>query len=392
MTPHAEQRGPFPAFPYPLIDRVLEVEPGVRAVGSKLVSANEPYFVGHFPGAPVLPGVLVCEALVQLGAYLDEDAEDLRLLTVDRARFRRPAVPGDALRLEVTRRAPGSPSQLRGVVSVGTALVAEVDFSAARPAGPRIHPTAVVAGGAELGADVTIGPYAVIGRHVRMGAGCRIGPHAVVDGHTTLGAGTRIFPFASVGSIPQDLKYRGEPSTLELGEANIVREFVSINPGTAAGGMATRTGKGCLFMVNAHVGHDCRLGDHVIVSPGAALGGHVTVEDHAIIGGLVGVHQFVRIGESALCAAGAMVSMDVPPYCVAAGDRARLHGLNVVGLRRRGFTPAALATLKRAYRMLFQAPGTRRDAVTRTREALGHVAEVARLLEFVQASQRGVCR
>ena len=121
MTPHAEQRGPFPAFPYPLIDRVLEVEPGVRAVGSKLVSANEPYFVGHFPGAPVLPGVLVCEALVQLGAYLDEDAEDLRLLTVDRARFRRPAVPGDALRLEVTRRAPGSPSQLRGVVSVGTA-------------------------------------------------------------------------------------------------------------------------------------------------------------------------------------------------------------------------------------------------------------------------------
>jgi len=134
MTPHAEQRGPFPAFPYPLIDRVLEVEPGVRAVGSKLVSANEPYFVGHFPGAPVLPGVLVCEALVQLGVYLDEDAEDLRLLTVDRARFRRPAVPGDALRLEVTRRAPGSPSQLRGVVSVGTALVAEVDFSAARPA------------------------------------------------------------------------------------------------------------------------------------------------------------------------------------------------------------------------------------------------------------------
>src|SRR5882724_5997902 len=392
MTPHA-QRGPSPAFPYRLIDRVLEVEPGVRAVGTKLVSANEPYFVGHFPGAPVLPGVLVCEALVQLGMYLaGEEAEDLRLLTVDRARFRRPAVPGDALRLEVTRRAPGAPWQLRGVVSAGTALVAEVYFSAAPPAGPRIHPTAVVAGGAELDEDVAIGPYAVVGRHVRMAAGCRIGPHAVVDGHTTLGAGTRIFPFASVGSIPQDLKYRGEPSTLELGEANIVREFVSINPGTAAGGMATRTGKGCVFMVNAHVGHDCRLGDHVIVSPGAALGGHVTVEDHAIIGGLVGVHQFVRIGESALCAAGAMVSMDVPPYCVVAGDRARLHGLNVVGLRRRGFSSATLATLKRAYRMLFQAAGTRRDAVTRTAGALGHVPEVAQLLDFVRASQRGVCR
>src|SRR5438132_12620460 len=150
--------------------------------------------------------------------------------------------------------------------------------------------------------------------------------------------------------------------------------------------MATRTGKGCVFMVNAHVGHDCRLGDHVIVSPGAALGGHVTIEDHAIIGGLVGVHQFVRIGESALCAAGAMVSMDVPPFCVAAGGRARLGGLNVVGLPRRGFTSATLAALKRAYRMLFQAPGTRRDAVAHTRDAVGHVPEVARLLDCVLTS------
>jgi UDP-N-acetylglucosamine acyltransferase len=201
-----------------------------------------------------------------------------------------------------------------------------------------------------------------------------------------------VFPFASVGAAPQDLKYAGEPSTLEMGDDNIVREFVSISPGTAGGGMTTRIGSGCLFMVSSHVAHDCRVGDHVILANGAALGGHVQVDDYAIVGGLAGVHQFVRIGESALCAAGAMVSMDVPPFCTVAGDRARLRGLNLIGLKRRGFDSPTLGALRRAYRLLFQSASARREALTRVRAAFGKVPEVGRLLDFIAASQRGVCR
>jgi UDP-N-acetylglucosamine acyltransferase len=272
-------------------------------------------------------------------------------------------------------------------------VVAEVDFTAATaPDGVDVHPSAVVARGAELAAGVTVDAYAVVGPHVRVGRDSWIGPHAVIDGRTTLGVRNRIFSFASVGTPPQDLKYRGEPSTLELGDGNVVREHASLNPGTTGGGMVTRVGDGCLFMVSSHVAHDCRVGNSVVLANGAALGGHVVIDDYAIVGGLAGVHQFVHVGESALCAAGAMVSLDVPPYCMVAGDRARLHGLNVVGLRRRGIAPEAVRALKRAYRTLFGGGLAWREAVEQTRAALAGVPEVARLLAFVEASRRGVCR
>jgi UDP-N-acetylglucosamine acyltransferase len=368
---------------------VLECDPGVRAVASKLVSANEPHFVGHFPGVPVLPGVLLCEALAQLGAAAVGDADGLVLEAVERARFRRPVLPGDALRLEVVVRGGG---RFQGIVTVGETVAAEVLFTLAAPRGARVDPTAMVDRRAELDSGVRVGPYAVVGPDVRIGAQSWIGPHAVVDGRTTLGARTRVFPFASVGTMPQDLKYRGEPSTLVVGDGNTFREYVSVNPGTEAGGMQTAIGSGCLFMVSSHVAHDCQLGDSVILANGAALGGHVVMEDHAIVGGLAGVHQFTRVGESALCAAGAMVSQDVPPYCVVAGDRARLYGLNLVGLKRRGFAASTIQAIKRAYRLLFHESRPRHEAIARTREELGRVAEVARLCAFVEASTRGVCR
>jgi len=358
------------------------------------VSANEPYFVGHFPNMPLMPGVLLCEAVAQLGCVVVGAAHDrpLEVTEVRRARFRRPVFPGDILELEVEVRDGGPPWQLEGAVRVRAETVAEVEIVLDTPQLPWIHPTAVVARGAELDAGVSVGAYAVLGADVRIGPETWVGPHAVIDGRTTIGARNRIFPFASVGTAPQDLKYHGESSTLTIGDDNTIREFVSVNPGTEGGGLETVVGSGCLFMVNSHVAHDCHLGDFVVLANAAALGGHVTVDSYAIIGGLAGIHQFVRIGESALCAAGAMVSLDVPPFCTVAGDRARLFGLNVIGLKRRGVSEDTLRTLKRAYRMLFHSDGSRAHAVLKTRQAFSTSTEVAALLDFVEGSNRGVSR
>jgi UDP-N-acetylglucosamine acyltransferase len=340
----------------------------------------------------VVPGVLLCEALAQLGAAATGGDGHLALDGVERARFRRPVIPGDELRLEVVAVAGAPRWRFRGTVAIGDTVVADVAFGLAAPTGARVHPTATVARGAELADGVVIGPYAVVGADVRVGADTWVGAHAVLDGRTTIGARNRIFPHASVGTMPQDLKYRGEASTLRIGDANIVREYVSINPGTEGGGMETVIGSGCLFMVSSHVAHDCRLGDSVILANSVALAGHVVVEDHAIVGGLAGVHQFVRLGESALCAAGAMVSKDVPPFCTVAGDRARLFGLNMVGLRRRGFPAETIRALRRAYRLLFLGGGTRGEHVSAVRAELGQVPEVEQMVAFVAASTRGVCR
>jgi UDP-N-acetylglucosamine acyltransferase len=380
-------------FPYGLVDEVLDIEPGVRGRGRKLVSANEPYFVGHFPEVPVMPGVLLCEAVAQLATMVvGDDDGPVEVRDVPHARFRRPVQPGDVLDLDVRVHRDEAAWRVAGTVRADGEAVAEIEVLLAGIGGAWIHPTAVVARGADLDDGVRIGAYAIVGRHVRIGRDTRIGTHAVVDGRTTLGARNEIFPFASVGLRPQDLKYRGEPSTVRLGNDNMVREYVSINPGTEAGGMETVLGDGCLLMVGSHVGHDCRLADGVILANGVALGGHVVVEQQARIGGLAGVHQFTRIGESALCAAGAMVSLDVPPYCMAAGDRARLLGLNVVGLKRRGFSEETIRTIKRAYRILVHGDGVRREALERARATFPDSAEVCHLADFVAASERGVCR
>lgn len=256
----------------------------------------------------------------------------------------------------------------------------------------RVHPTAIVDARAEIDGDVQIGPYCVIGAGVRIGKGCRVHSHAVISGRTTLGEGNVVFPFASIGDTPQDLKYKGEPSELLIGNRNTIREYVSLNPGTTGGGMVTRVGDQNLLMMQCHIAHDCLLGDRNVVANGATLGGHVVIEDFVIVGGLVGIHQFVRIGTGAIVGAGSMVSKDVPPYCNATGDRAKLHGLNLEGLKRRGFDKTVIALLRKAYRIVFQSALRTEDALKKIREELPAIPEIEKFASFIAQSGRGVCR
>src|SRR5215469_6830884 len=223
---------------------------------------------------------------------------------------------------------------------------------------PVIHRTAIVEPGATLAEDVKIGPFCVVGPHVVLGAGVELISHVAVAGHTTVGEGTRIFPFASIGHAPQDLKYRGEPSRLEIGRRNIIREYATMNPGTVGGGLVTRVGSDCLFMVGAHVAHDCQIGDHVIMSNNATLGGHVVLGEYAVLGGLSAVHQYVRIGKHSMIGGVSGVRRDVIPYGQVVGDVARLIGLNIVGLQRRGFSREHIHNLRTAFQMLFGEGGT----------------------------------
>lgn len=256
----------------------------------------------------------------------------------------------------------------------------------------RIHQTALIDRQAEIDSDVEIGPYSVIGAGVRIGQRTRVASHVVIEGRTSVGQGNTIYQFATIGSRPQDLKYRGEASELIIGNHNTIREYVSLNPGTAGGGMVTRVGDHNLLMMHCHIAHDCLIGSHNIIANGATLGGHVVVEDYVIVGGLVGIHQFARIGSGAILGAGSMVSKDVPPFCNATGDRARLRGLNLEGLKRRGFTTTAIDALKKAYRIIFQSKLKTKDALEKVRREVLPTAEIDILLAFIAQSQRGICR
>jgi len=257
----------------------------------------------------------------------------------------------------------------------------------------QIHATAIVDPAAELGRGVEIGPFCVVGPNVSLGDGVVLMSHVVVAGRTEIGANTRIYPFAVIGERPQDLKYGGEPSTLSIGCNNVIREYVTMNPGTEGGGMVTRVGNNCLFMVGAHVAHDCRVGDHVIMANNATLGGHVTVGDYAILGGLSAVHQFVRIGEHAMIGGMSGVEHDVIPYGSAMGDRARLSGLNIIGLKRRGISRDDIHSLRTAYRLLFAEEGTMAERVADVVEIYHGNQAVMDIVEFIRAdSSRAVCQ
>ena len=248
-----------------------------------------------------------------------------------------------------------------------------------------IHPSSVIEEGAKIGANVTIGPFCHVGANVVLGDGVELKSHVAISGNTSVGAATRIWPFASVGHQPQDLKYAGEESRLEIGARCMIRESVSLNPGTTGGGGVTKIGDDCLFMLGSHVGHDCIVGNRVVVANNAALAGHVVVGDDVIIGGLSGIHQFCKIGRGAMIGAVCMVTADVIPYGTVMGERADLSGLNLVGLKRRGAGKPAINGLRAAFGVLFSQDGTLQERIGLVREEFGGNDLVIEVLEFLES-------
>jgi UDP-N-acetylglucosamine acyltransferase len=387
-------------YPSVLVDVVTEHEPGVRIVAMKNVTVNEEFFQGHFPGAPLMPGVLMIETLTQVATLLlldcDQDRPSGRvsLRAVENAKFRRQVIPGDRLRLQVVLgRRHGPIVRATASADVGGQPVAEAELVlAVTPDEGQIDPTARVHPTAILGAGTVVGPFVVIGAKVVLGERCRIGASAVIDGRTTMGDDNEVFPFASIGLAPQDLKYKGEDTALEIGHRNVFREFVTIHRGTQGGGGRTLIGNHNLFMGYVHVAHDCRVGNDTIFGPHATLGGHVAVEDFVNISAGSAVHQFCRVGQYAFIGGYSVVTMDALPYARTVGGRpARNIGTNTIGLARRGFSRDTIAKLKRAYRYLLQSK-------LNTSQALQQIEgdpslscnEVAYLVQFIRTASRGV--
>jgi UDP-N-acetylglucosamine acyltransferase len=257
-----------------------------------------------------------------------------------------------------------------------------------------IHSTAIVYPGAQIAEDAEIGPYAVIGANVKIGRGTKVGPHAVIDGWTEIGENNTIFHMASVGAIPQDLKYKGEETYLRIGNGNTIREFATLHLGTVTGDGETTVGNNNLFMAYSHVAHDCHVGSNIVMANAATLAGHVTVQDYAILGGLVAVHQFVTIGESVMIGGGTLVGNDLPPYTIVTGEgrECSLRGLNLIGLKRRGFSDETISALKKAYKTLSLSGLKLSDAVEKMKTEGASCPEVENFISFIENSKRGVCR
>jgi UDP-N-acetylglucosamine acyltransferase len=387
-------------YPSMLVDAITEYEPGRRLVAVKNVTVNEEFFQGHFPGAPLLPAVLMLESLSQVAAILVLQHENeppnarIYLRSVNDAKFRRQVVPGDRLKLEISLgRRRGALARAKAVAYVGDQVVAEAELLlGVVPDCTEIDSTALVHPQAQIGRGTIVGPHAAIGPNVRIGANCRIGASAVIDGWTEIGDGTEIYPFASIGLVPQDLKFKGEETRLVIGRRNIFREFVTIHRGTRGGGGVTTIGDRNVFMAYVHVAHDCHVGNDTIFGNMATLGGHVAVEDFANVSAGSGVHQFCRVGRHAFIGGYSVVTKDALPFARTVGSRpARIFGSNTIGLSRRGVPPDVIEKLKGAFRYLLQSKLNTTKAMQQIQKDR-HLAcaEVEYLLDFIRTSQRGV--
>ncbi|MCP4371504.1 MAG: acyl-ACP--UDP-N-acetylglucosamine O-acyltransferase [candidate division Zixibacteria bacterium] len=255
-----------------------------------------------------------------------------------------------------------------------------------------IHQTAIIDPKAEIGSDVEIGPYSIINENVSIGSKTVIGPHVVIEPYVTIGPDCHIFQYAAIGAVPQSLKFNGEETYVKIGRGSIVREFATIHRGTEFGGGITEIGEESFLMAYTHIAHDCKIGRKVILSNNASLGGHITIGDYSTIGALVGIHQFVKIGEHAFIGGKSKIVKDIPPYVIAAGDRAKLHGLNRVGLKRSGFSQSTLSALKKTYRIIFRIGLTLNEAIERATAEVEQIPEVVNFIDFIKSSERGIIR
>lgn len=255
-----------------------------------------------------------------------------------------------------------------------------------------IHPTAIIGNKADIDEDVSIGPFCIISDTVTIRKGTRVMSNVVIEGRTEIGEGCTIYPFSSIGLPPQDLKYKGEDTRVVIGDRNIIREYTSINRASVGGDGVTSVGNDNFLMAYSHIAHDCKIGNHVVMANAATLGGHVHIEDYVFIGGIVGVHQFTRIGAYVMVGGLSGISQDIPPYTMASGERAKLFGLNAVGLKRHGFSDTTINELKKAYKILFREKHTMKDAIRKVQSELPYSDEIKRLIEFIEKNKRGICR
>lgn len=388
-------------YPFLLIDKIIELEDGKKAVAIKNVTMNEPFFQGHFPDFPVMPGVLVVEALAQTGAFMalrlpQSDGKLVFFAGIDNLRFRKPVFPGDQLTLEVeVLWVKGAIGKLKAQARVSSEVVCEGDllFSLVdrTEGGVKVHPTATVHPSAKLGKNVEVGPYSLIGPEVTVGDGTYIGPHVVISRWTKIGEGNKIYDGASIATPPQDHKYKGEKSMVVIGNKNIIREYVTIHLPTGEG-EKTIIGDENFIMVHAHIPHNCRVGNQVVIGGYVGIGGHSVFEDQCVIGGMAGIHQFVRIGRLAMVGAHSKVTQDVVPFMLVDGVPAEVRGLNLVGMDRRGISHEAQSEIKKAFKVLYQSKLKASQALDEMKK-LKHLDEIKHMISFLEHStDRGISR
>jgi len=389
-------------YPFLLVDKIVELEEARRAVGIKNVTINEPFFQGHFPGLPIMPGVLILEAMAQVGAVIalklpENEGKLVYFAGIDQVRFRKTVVPGDQLRIEVEAvKMKGTIGKLKCQAKVEGEIVAEGEilFSLNERLSdePKIHPTATVHPSAELGKNVDIGPYVVIGPEVKVGDDTKIGSHTIIRKWTSIGSGNVVHHNVSIGLPPQDYKYKGERNEIVIGDKNVIREFVTVHLPSGEG-TKTEIGNENFIMVYAHIPHNCKVGNQTVIGGYVGLGGYTKIEDQVVIGGLAGIHQNTRIGRLAMIGSSSKVTQDVPPFMLFDGNPGYIRGLNLIGMQRRGISEETISEIKKCFKILYMSRSSTQHAISEIRKKVKISNEVEQLLAFLEAeSARGISK